>query len=1071
MTVNQASRRTIKSFCGLFFSAAALLNPLYSVVAAAQDEANEAAAESGNDSAEEKSNPSKTSPVKRSAPAAKAGAQKSDGNKEEAKEESTAAATGDSEMPAAKAPAVIKPWKLETEPLFKGPTVKRFEHIADLTARNKQLLENLDYRPSGTALRLNQIRKLSLELKKAPPKSEQAVTATLGMLRLYEEQALVFEWMRIVGAVDPKYPDLGQTLKNIRRQQAQRYYDLILNYPKHPNVKQWKFNQLVARLRLGDPSVREEALTLMRTSAGTEARELMAVGVAVDAAAGRLPSPFGTPEAVIQNSIDRYETAAFKLLIAERELSMNKIPQAITTLQEVITTTKAIRLGGNAGKEQTPGTILQAASSMLITAGLRNLAAINQDVVQTFINNDLLEYARSYLEQYAMLTYSKNLVGALKAYVDAVAIGIVPEDIKMKAEVRMLDINIASNDNRMIVLAWERVIVKGIQKAIPLESQLMQTINLVYSKFRTKPDKDSISNFVGVHDIFARGFPFYAAREDYALRVLEALFQGQMHAEVIKRSELAIARFKDKMNRISAFNFNLKSRSHMMGLGANFKFLSNVKISGEPTLVTGYIENCDKLRSILPPHESEQYLYLSAYVQLLAGPMKVSLARYEEAFSKFPRNPNASESAAALLEVLTQRREFADVEKFVRLFMKLAIIPSRDPNKDLPRVLERTVIDSAKLFFETKKFDQAAARFVAFQKEFPLSALAPFALEKAGASFGQINKVDQALSAYELYLKTYPKLPAAKDIRWAAAEMSATAKLYLKAAEHYQQFNIFYPVDGVQKSASLKAAENFRLAGKFADAVNEYEKYLKTVKLPAEQMRVLRLISASAVKASNGAVALNALERLSKLVRQPDEVIGVQFELMTVYQKLGKDDLSRKAAGVIVASKPSTPEGFKYQAKARFIIGRFDAPALRARQIMSQKDLKVALQSLFTEYEKVKASLLSPCEIPGVDWCVLGYYEASRLAGDLGKMLLNVEPSNYLDENVVAEIKSLVSWNRDKMKSEARSFALQAEDSLASSNLQEAEVVDKIKIYIEQVKSSSQEGEQTSDAGAGGGDF
>jgi tetratricopeptide (TPR) repeat protein len=499
--------------------------------------------------------------------------------------------------------------------------------------------------------------------------------------------------------------------------------------------------------------------------------------------------------------------------------------------------------------------------------------------------------------------------------------------------------------------------------------------------------------------------------------------------------------------------------------------VSNAKLTGEPSLMTGYIENCDKLRAILPPHESEQYLYMSAYVQLLSGPLKVSLARYEEAFTKFSRNPNASDSASALLEILAQRKEFSEVEKFVRLFMKLGIIPARDPNKDLPRVLERTVIDSAKLFFDSKKFDLAASRFMAFQKEFPLSALAPFALEKAGSSFAQINKIDQALTAYELYLKTYPKLPAAKDIRWSAAEMSATAKIYLKAAEHYQQFNILFPAEGVQKSASLKAAENFRLAAKYSDAVNEYEKYLKTVKAPAEQMRVLRLISASAVKASNGAVALNALERLSKLVRQPDEVIGVQFELMTVYQKLGRDDLSRKSAGVIVASKPSTPEGFKYQAKARFLIGRSDAPALRSRQIMSQKDLKVALQSLFTEYEKVKASLLSPCEIPGVDWCVLGYYEASRLAGDLGKMLVNVEPSNYLDENVVAEIKSLVSWNRDKMKSEARSFALQAEDALASSNLQEPEVVDKIKIYIEQVKSTTTEGEHSGESSAGGSDF
>lgn len=127
--------------------------------------------------------------------------------------------------------------------------------------------------------------------------------------------------MRVVGSTDPKYPDLNQTLKNIRRQQAKRYQGLILNYPKHPNNKQWRFKLVIARLKLGDPSVRDEAITLLKTQQGAELHELAAVGLTLDAAQNRLPSPFGTIEQVMQSSTDQYEGAAFKLMLAEQEIA------------------------------------------------------------------------------------------------------------------------------------------------------------------------------------------------------------------------------------------------------------------------------------------------------------------------------------------------------------------------------------------------------------------------------------------------------------------------------------------------------------------------------------------------------------------------------------------------------------------------------------------------------------------------------------------------------------------------------------------------------------------------------
>lgn len=944
---------------------------------------------------------------------------------------------------------VVKAWSLSTDLLFPTPEVKQFKYPADLTARNRQMLETLDYKPSGTALRLKQIKQLMKDYKKAKRKSEEAITAKLGIIKLYEEQAMVFEWMRTVGVVDPKYPNLPQTLKNIRRQQAQRYYDLVLNHSKHPNVKQWKFNQIIARLKLGDPSVRDDALKYLAQAQGTEARELAAIGVALDAGANRLPSPFGKPEDIIRTSTDQYEIAAFKMIMAEQLFITQKYTESIALLQEVISICKDIRRGD---KERTPSPILQAAAYMLINAGLRAYPAINNEISQTLVNNDMVDYARSYLEQYAIANYQKNLITGLKAYSDALALGKSDDALKAKIEQRMLDLNLASNDLKMVQIAWARVISRAIQKKINLDSQLLYTIGMVDSRFRAKPEPATALLMVRMHDLFSKGFSNYAAREDYSLKIVNALYNVKNHRDVVLRTDYYAPRFKDKMNKVNAYRYNLRSRAELMGITENFDFSKPIQANPALKSPADYVKHADALIALVPKHEGEIYHLQATYVQLFAGAEKVALARFESAFTKSPRNPKASTAAAAVLDYLFAKKNFVEATRFVRLFVKLTLIPSKESYRELPKLLERTLFESAKNEYSAKKYDLAAVNFSNFQREFPASPQAPLALELAGRSFYEAKEADRAIAVYEDYLKFYPKLESAKNIRWMTAELLFAAKNYDRAAQHFQLFNQLYPQDGLTKKAVLRAAESFLAANKTPEALSEYEKHLRTLKSSADQAKILRIIADNASRSNVPMVALSALERLSKIVKRPTDVLDVQFNLMLVYQKMGRVNESKKSAATILAMKPADAKGFKIFAKARYASAQSSVAEIRTRQVMREKDLKAALQKLFKDYEKLKSDLLASCEIPGVDWCALGYYEASKLAGDLAKMLMVVEPSNYLDKNTVAEIKSLVSWNKDKLASEAKSFALQAEDALVSIGIPEKEAAERIRMHAQQIK-------------------
>jgi TolA-binding protein len=984
-------------------------------------------------------------------------------------EKTSAAATAPgSEGPQSQPKAVVKqpfkPWKLSTEPIFKGPSLQRFSTISDLTGRDRQILGTLDYKPTGTKLRLDQLKKLSTELKKTPPRSEAFMTTVLGMLRLYEEQGMVFEWMRVVGMSDPKYPDLNQTLKNIRRQQAQRYQELILNFPKNPNVRKWKYKLLVARLKLGDPSVRDEALVLLKTLQGSEYHELASVGLAVDAAANRLPSPFGSVEKVLQASTDQYESAAFKLLLAEQEIAKNRTTTALAMIQDVIATGKNIR---RSDKAQTPGTFLEAASSLLINIALKSSKAVNQEVLQTFVNNDLVTFAQSYLEQFALKSYGTQLSAALKAYADALALGQSNDELKMRIETRMLDLTIASGDPKMMMIAWERIFSREAQKTANLEPHMLQSISTLLSRVKSKPDKELTLRLVMMHDSFAKGFPSYAAREDYELKMIEALAQAKLLMDVGRRSEKAIGKFKEPANRISALQYNLKARQELMGLGDPIRILSTQKISGDPALVSGYIVNADKLRALLSERDAQQYLYLTAYVSLLSGNMQASLTRYQDAMTRAPRHPSAAEAAGALIETLMSKKELVAAEKMIRLMIKLGIVPTREPYRNLSKTLEQIVLDDANRLFAAKQFDAAAKRYADFQKEFPASPNASQALERAAASYVQGKKTETAMTYYELYLKQYPRLPQAKEVRWTTAELARISKFHLKAAEQYQLFGTLYPAEADSRKVFLRAAESLKDAGKAAESISAYERYLKGVRSFEEQKKTLEAMSELAKKTNNSALALSVLERLVKIVKAPDDILRVSFNLLLMYQKQNRDDLSKKVATAILAMKPGIPESYKLQSKARLVLARYELTSLRTRQIMNQKDLKLATESLLKDYERVKTDLLAPCEIPGVDWCSLGYYEVSKLSNDLAKLLAGVEPNRDLDEQVLSELKSIIMLARDKFRSEAKSFAGKADEAVLSSGSPDPETTERIRLHLQSLKQvKSETSEEPTTAGS-----
>jgi hypothetical protein len=193
---------------------------------------------------------------------------------------------------------------------------------------------------------------------------------------------------------------------------------------------------------------------------------------------------------------------------------------------------------------------------------------------------------------------------------------------------------------------------------------------------------------------------------------------------------------------------------------------------------------------------------------------------------------------------------------------------------------------------------------------------------------------------------------------------------------------------------------------------------------------------------------------MMKFVSSPDDEIYLRSQIMTIQIRQGVDSTSRKTAARLLSLKPSSQEGIRLQAKAKYNLAYLDAPSVRNRNVQNERNLPLAIKNVVGDYDKTKAMFLSVCEVPGLEYCSAGYYEAARMAEEIAKMLLAVELPPTLNPTDVDGIRAAISQNAERLQQESKSFAAQAEQAL-SSGAPDAETAERIKTYAQQVRGES----------------
>jgi tetratricopeptide (TPR) repeat protein len=371
-------------------------------------------------------------------------------------------------------------------------------------------------------------------------------------------------------------------------------------------------------------------------------------------------------------------------------------------------------------------------------------------------------------------------------------------------------------------------------------------------------------------------------------------------------------------------------------------------------------------------------------------------------------------------------------------------------------ILENAVYSHAQQLSSQGQFEASANRFVAFQQEFPKHQNAATALDLASKNFLQAKKTDSAVTQMESLLKSYPSSGYVKETTWQAAELSRGIAQFLRAAKHYEDFARKYAQEGAKRNAWLKSAEMHKSLGRFANAVSHYENYLAQVSSSSEKLRIAREIADIHFKFGRSAEAVAAYERMMKFIANSDDELYLRSQILLVQSRQGLEPQVRKTIARMLSLKPSSQDGFRHQAKAKFTLARLDAPGIRDRNVQNQKELGKAVRAIAADYDRVKSLFLASCEVPGLEWCSAGYYETARLAEEVAKTLFAVELPPTLNPSEVNGIRTALTQTAERLQADAKSFAAQAEQALGNG-APDAEMAERIRTYAQQMRGDSGE--------------
>jgi tetratricopeptide (TPR) repeat protein len=929
--------------------------------------------------------------------------------------------------------------------LVSEPPVPSADHLEDFVARDQDIVTQMSFDPDQVESRLSQIRTLEQDYQAMQPNSREASQLGNNILSLHLQQALYLENLRGLGLKDKRFPDIDHFIKVSRRQVIAYAQQLRKAHANSPYGKKWQVSEIVSRIRIGDATVYREAIAFVKNQkTGSQAVRVQALGAALTATK-KTTLNYGSLQSALNLPLDAHSRAALKLIGAEILATKNQAA-ARSLFQEAAREGLGIRTpAGNTGP------ITERAAARLLQLELAGRPKNPDQEVVTFLQAmGLAESAHFYVERCALNNLPQRHKESIQIYDSLQNLKGVSDELSKQIAMRTLDIALSAKDLDSTEERWRRLSRYESEMATKEAfSRVLQTQNMAWQSYQKKPTPAAVEQFVRLHDVFTRTSQLYAQEDTWKLRTLEALSRINNHAALSSRADAVAQEAKSKQVKVAALRYSARAKESLMGITAAPSFSRNPNLSGGSGLVSAYLKVLDELIPLSTGTEKERAQFQLAYLTQKTKNEDEGRKLLLATLAQYRRSPLAGPAATFLLDESMAKSDYVFTELVVRNLKKWNIAASGNKYKKLDDLLEFVVFEQGKSLASQDKYEEAANKFVAFQNEFPKSSNADVALHLASRNYTSARKIDESIKQMERLIEIYPKSKLAKETSWAAAQQSKSIGQLLRSAKHYTEFATKYPKDGVERKAWYEAALLHKSLGRFSDSIASFEKHMTSSPDQREKVAIAKEIAELQRKYGSTSEAIASYDRVIKMAQNPADTVWAQFNMVELFLRQGMELEARAASKKLLSVSVSDTPSLTAQAKTRFNIGKLDAAQMKEIDPMREPNLYAAVQSMMRIYDEAKKNLIAPCEVPGFEFCAAGYYEASKLAEATAQQLYSVKPPPTIDPALATKVTDLVRKEGDRLATEGRAYAAQAETAL-SQGAPDAETAERIRSHAQQ---------------------
>jgi cellulose synthase operon protein C len=202
------------------------------------------------------------------------------------------------------------------------------------------------------------------------------------------------------------------------------------------------------------------------------------------------------------------------------------------------------------------------------------------------------------------------------------------------------------------------------------------------------------------------------------------------------------------------------------------------------------------------------------------GDYDEAIKRFGLIVEKYPDDQNAGVAGDRILEALNKAKDYENIESWARRLKKTKAFSSRDEQDRLDKIVANAVMKSGEKYASDGENEKAASFYLRVADEYPQSALAPKALNNAGAVLEKAKKQEDAVAAYRKLADKYPQASESPEALFTAARIEENIAYYDKAATLYELLAQRYP-------GSPHAADSLRSAGVLRESLGQHDRAIK----------------------------------------------------------------------------------------------------------------------------------------------------------------------------------------------------------------------------------------------------